>query len=112
MAEGQVDGAVTQGIGYALSEFMPFDHNGSALFRSFRDYNILRASDMPEMKVMLVETQEPTGPYGAKAVAEVPISGPAPAIANAVYNAVKARIRSLPITPEKVWRSIKIQTVD
>ncbi|MCH7494800.1 MAG: molybdopterin-dependent oxidoreductase [Candidatus Marinimicrobia bacterium] len=110
MAEGQVDGAVTQGIGYALSEFMPFDDNGSALFRSFRDYNILRASDMPEMKVMLVETEEPTGPYGAKAVAEVPISGPAPAIANAVYNAVRARIRSLPITPEKVWRGIKLQT--
>ena len=62
---------------------------------------------MPEIEVILVETHEPTGPYGAKAVAEVPVSGPAPAIANAVSNAVKARVRSLPITPEKVWIELK-----
>ncbi|MCH7955476.1 MAG: xanthine dehydrogenase family protein molybdopterin-binding subunit, partial [Candidatus Marinimicrobia bacterium] len=57
--------------------------------------------------VLLVETNEPTGPYGAKAVAEVPIIGPAPAIANAVSNAVRARVRSLPITPEKIWKILK-----
>jgi len=65
---------------------------------------ILRQS---EMEVFLVETHEPTGPYGAKAVSEVPMSGPAPAIANAVYAAVGARVRSLPISPEKVWNNIK-----
>ena len=107
MAEGQVEGAITQGMGYALSEFMPFDKNGNPLFKSFRDYNIFRSSDMPEIEVILVETYEPTGPYGAKAVAEVPISGPAPAIANAVSNAVRARVRSLPITPEKIWKILK-----
>jgi len=107
MAEGQVEGAVTQGMGYALSEFMPFDEKGNPLFKSFEDYNIFRASDMPEMEVILVETHEPTGPYGAKAVAEVPISGPAPAIANAVFAATGARVRSLPISPEKVWNKIK-----
>ena len=107
MAEGQVEGAITQGMGYALSEFMPFDKNGAPLFKTFRDYNIFRSSDMPEIEIILVETYEPTGPYGAKAVAEVPISGPAPAIANAVSNAVGARVRSLPITPEKVWKELK-----
>jgi len=107
MAEGQVEGAVTQGMGYALSEFMPFDEKGNPIFKSFEDYNIFRASDMPELEIILVETHEPTGPYGAKAVAEVPISGPAPAIANAVFAAVGARVRSLPISPEKVWSNIK-----
>ena len=107
MAEGQVEGAVTQGMGYALSEFMPFDEKGNPIFKSFEDYNIFRASDMPEMEVFLVETHEPTGPYGAKAVSEVPMSGPAPAIANAVFAAVGARVRSLPISPEKVWNNIK-----
>ena len=62
---------------------------------------------MPEIIAKFVKSNEPTGPYGAKAVAEIPINGPAPAVANAVFNAVGVRIRNLPITPEKIYRGIK-----
>ena len=79
MAEGQIDGAAVQGIGYALFERMPFDETGRMQFRSFRDYTIATAIDVPEIVTILVPTHEPTGPFGAKAVAEIPISGPAPA---------------------------------
>ena len=63
---------------------------------------------MLEIVVKLVNTHVPIGPYGAKAVSEIPINGPAPAVANAVFNAVGVRIRNLPITPEKVLRGIKL----
>lgn len=107
MAEGQVEGAVTQAIGYATSEAMPFDERGRMLAVSFSDYRIYTAMDMPELTTILVGSREPTGPYGAKAVAEIPIDGPAPAIANAVFNATGVRIRDLPITPEKILREIR-----
>ncbi|HZS47172.1 MAG TPA: molybdopterin cofactor-binding domain-containing protein [Blastocatellia bacterium] len=106
MAEGQIEGAATQSLGYATSESMPFDENGRMLHTSFRDYNIYTAVDMPELEGILVRTYEPTGPFGAKAVAEIPINGPAPAIANAIYNAIGIRIRDLPFTPEKIWRRL------
>jgi putative selenate reductase molybdopterin-binding subunit len=107
MAEGQIEGAVAQALGYALTEQMVFDERGRPLNLSFKDYNIYTAVDMPELKSFLVETYEPTGPYGAKAIAEIPINGVAPAVANAVYNAIGVRIRDLPITPEKVLNGIK-----
>ena len=107
MAEGQIEGGIPQGIGYGLFERMPFDENGRMLFRSFRDYPIASAADMPEVKVILVPTHEPTGPYGAKAVAEIPINGPAPAIANAVFDAVGVRIREIPLTPERVLQALR-----
>ncbi len=102
MAEGQVEGAVTQALGWALCEEMPHDGRGSMTLRSFDEYPIFTATDMPEMISELIETIEPTGPYGAKAVAEIPIDGPAPAIANAIYNATGVRIRDLPFTPPQV----------
>ena len=58
------------------------------------------------MQAILVPTYEPSGPFGAKAVAEIPMDGVAPAVANAVFDAVGVRIRELPITPEKVWRAL------
>jgi putative selenate reductase molybdopterin-binding subunit len=106
MAEGQIEGAAVQGIGYALFERMPFDASGRMQFRSFRDYTIATAVDVPEIVTLLVPTHEPTGPYGAKAVAEIPISGPAPAIANAVADAVGVRIRELPLVPERVLAAL------
>jgi len=106
MAEGQVEGAAVQSIGYGLYERMPFDAEGRMAFRSFRDYTIANASDVPELVTILVPTHEPTGPYGAKAVAEIPINGPAPAIANAVFHATGVRIRSLPLTPDRVWEAL------
>jgi putative selenate reductase molybdopterin-binding subunit len=107
MAEGQVEGAAIQSLGYALYERMPFDEQGRMQFRSFRDYTIATAADIPELVTILVPTHEPTGPFGAKAIAEIPINGPAPAIANAVAHATGARIRELPLTPERVLAALK-----
>jgi putative selenate reductase molybdopterin-binding subunit len=106
MAEGQVEGAAVQSVGYGLYERMPFDSEGRMAFRSFRDYTIANASDVPELVTILIPTHEPTGPFGAKAIAEIPINGPAPAIANAVFHATGVRLRSLPLTPDRVWEAL------
>jgi putative selenate reductase molybdopterin-binding subunit len=63
--------------------------------------------DMPKLTTILVPTEEPLGPYGAKSIAEVPINGVAPAVANAIYNAVGVRIRELPIRPERVLCALR-----
>ena len=107
MAEGQVEGAALQSLGYALYERMPFDARGRMQFRSFRDYTIAAATDAPELTTILVPTHEPTGPFGAKAIAEIPINGPAPAIANAVAHATGVRIREIPLTPERVLAALE-----
>ena len=102
MAEGQVEGGIPQALGMALSEFMPFDERGRFTNLDFNSYHIYTSNDMPEMVVRFADSHEPTGPYGAKAVAEIPINAPAPAVTNAVYNAVGVRIRHLPIKPEQI----------
>jgi putative selenate reductase molybdopterin-binding subunit len=107
MAEGQIEGAAIQSVGYALYERMPFDESGRMQFRSFRDYTIATAVDVPEIVSILVPTHEPTGPYGAKAVAEIPINGPAPAIANALFHATGVRVRDIPLTPERVLTALR-----
>ena len=106
MAEGQVEGAAAQALGWAICEEMPYDQQGSMLWRSFDEYAIFTATDMPEMITELIETIEPTGPYGAKAIAEIPIDGPAPAIANAIFNATGIRIRQLPLSPPRVHEAL------
>jgi len=105
-AEGQVEGAVAQGLGYALTEELVLDDAGRPLNPNFRDYKIFTAKDMPKLTTILVETDEPLGPYGAKSVSEVPINGPAPAIANAIFDAIGVRFRKLPIRPEDVLREV------
>jgi putative selenate reductase molybdopterin-binding subunit len=107
MAEGQVEGAAVQSLGYGLFERMPFDGEGRMQFRTFRDYTIAAATDVPEIVTILVPTHEPTGPFGAKAIAEIPINGPAPAIANAVFHATGARLRELPLTPDRVLAALR-----
>jgi putative selenate reductase molybdopterin-binding subunit len=107
MAEGQVEGAALQSLGYALYERMPFDEGGRMQFRSLRDYTIASALDAPQLTTILVPTHEPTGPFGAKAIAEIPINGPAPAIANAVAHATGARLREIPLTPDRVLRALQ-----
>jgi putative selenate reductase molybdopterin-binding subunit len=105
-AEGQVEGAVTQGLGYALTEELLLDELGRPLNANFLDYRIFSAKDMPKLSTFLVETEEPLGPFGAKSISEVPINGVAPAIANAIFHAVGIRIRKLPIRPEDVLRGL------
>jgi putative selenate reductase molybdopterin-binding subunit len=102
MSEGQVEGAIPQSLGMVFSEFMTFDEDGKTKNTNFIDYNIYTAIDMPEIIVRFVETDEPTAPFGAKAVAEIPINAPAPAVVNAIFNATGIRIRKLPIIPEKL----------
>lgn len=106
LAEGQVEGAVTQGLGFALCEEMLFDEQGRILNPNFADYKLFNAYDMPALETILVETHETTGPYGAKSVAEVPINCPAPAIANAIFHATGLRLRDLPLTAEKILRAL------
>lgn len=106
MAEGQVEGAIPQSLGMALSEFMIFDEAGQAIHTNFNNYHIYTAIDMPEIVVEFIHTHEPGGPFGAKAVAEIPINGPAPAVVNAIFNACGVRVRDLPITPEKILSAI------
>src|SRR5205085_7001025 len=106
LASGQVEGAVAMGLGYALTEELKFDASGRVLNGSFVDYKIPTTRDMPRMTTILVEHSEPSGPYGAKSVGEVPINGPAPAIANALFDACGIRVRSLPLTPEKVLAAL------
>ncbi len=106
-AIGQIEGGMTQALGYAVCEEMPYDDSGRLLTRRFADYHIYAADEMPELQAILVPTYEPSGPFGAKAVAEIPMDGVAPAVGNAVFDAVGVRVRELPITPEKVWQALK-----
>ncbi len=106
LASGQVDGAVSMGIGYALFEEMPVDSSGTQLMRGLNDYKIVKADGMPRLKTIFIETYEPSAPFGAKAVAEIPTNGVAPAIGNALKHALGVRLRELPFTPERILRAI------
>ncbi len=107
LAEGQVEGAVVNGLSYALTEEFLFDESGRLRNPGFADYKIFGAMDMPELKTILVPTYEESGPYGAKSVSEICINGPCPAIANAIYDAVGVRLRATPFTPERVLAAIR-----
>ena len=107
-AEGQVEGGFQQGMGYALMENLVFDkENGACLAGDFLCYKMPTAMEMPsEIKSVFIESNEPSGPFGAKSLAEPCAIVPAPAIANAIYNAIGVRIRDLPITPEKILAAL------
>jgi putative selenate reductase molybdopterin-binding subunit len=106
-ASGQVEGGMIQALGYALCEEMVYDKKGRLVTTDLRDYKIYAADEVPEMDVILVQTYEPSGPYGAKAIAEIPKDAVAPAVASAIYHATGIRLRSLPFTPERVWQAIR-----
>jgi CO/xanthine dehydrogenase Mo-binding subunit len=105
-AKGQVTGGVAQGIGWALYEDMVFDE-GKPVCRDLHGYTLMTIADMPPVEIHLLETDDPIGPYGAKGIGEPTLIPTAPAIANAIENAVGVRITSLPMTPEKVYRAIR-----
>ena len=106
-ASGQIEGGMTQALGYAVCEEMRYDDSGNLRERDFRDYHIFMAHEMPELTTIFVETFEPTHPFGVKAVAEIPMDGVAPAIGNAIFDACGVHIDDNPITPEKVWKALK-----
>jgi 4-hydroxybenzoyl-CoA reductase subunit alpha len=105
--EGQVEGAVVMGLGETLLEDQVFDKQGKIINADLHNYLLATSMDMPKIDSTIVDSYEPEGPYGAKEVGEgatLPILG---AIANAVADAIGARIYELPITPEKVLEAIK-----
>jgi putative selenate reductase molybdopterin-binding subunit len=106
LAEGQIEGAVVNGLGYALTEEMCFSSDGRCLNPNLRYYRILGTRDLPEMVTILVPTYEPTGPYGAKSVSEICINGPLPALSNAIFDAVGVRMLHAPFTSERIWRAL------
>ncbi len=106
-ASGQIEGGMTQALGYAVCEEMRYDDKGRAIERDLDRYHIFRADEMPELETIFVETFEPSHPFGVKAVAEIPMDGVAPAVGNAILDAVGANVDENPVTPEKVWRALK-----
>ena len=105
-AEGQIEGASHQGIGYAFSERLDWSQGGRIANANLLNYRIPTTEDMCRVAPIFVETDDPKGPFGAKGLGE-PASVPtAPAIANAIENAIGRRIRSLPFTPDKVLKAI------
>ena len=106
-ASGQIEGGMTQALGYAVCEEMVYDDQGRAREQDLDRYHIFRADEMPELTSIFVETFEPTHPFGVKAVAEIPMDGVAPAVGNAVLDAIGVNIDENPITPEKVWKALK-----
>ena len=108
-ASGQIEGGMTQALGYAVCEEMRYDDKGRALERDLVDYHIFRADEMPRLDTIFVETYEPSHPFGAKAVAEIPMDGVAPAVGNAILDACGAQLDENPTTPERVWKALRAE---
>jgi CO/xanthine dehydrogenase Mo-binding subunit len=104
--EGQMQGGSVQGLGFALMEQYVFD-NGKMVNPSLLDYAIPTAMDAPSIKATWVENPSPTGPFGARGIGEPGMVPTAPAVANAIYNAVGIRLKDLPMTPDKVLKAIQ-----
>ena len=113
LAINQVEGGVSQMLGFTLSEQMLTDpRNGVTLNASFLEHKSPSLQDFPEMQVLFADVVDPIGPFGAKALGEPPSIGVAPAVANAIYNAIGVRIRDLPLTPDRVLNEIEAQGGD
>jgi len=102
MAEGQIEGANHMSYEMAVSEGITLDDEGRAEVADFDEYGLPSTTETPPIESILVETHEPTGPFGAKSVAEVPTNTVPPALSNAVRDAIDVRIREMPITAEKI----------
>jgi 4-hydroxybenzoyl-CoA reductase alpha subunit len=105
-AEGQVEGAVAQGIGYALIEGLKIEE-GRLSNPNFSDYRIPSMRDMPPLSYAFADSYEPTGPFGAKGLGELGLDPTAAVIGNAIFDAIGVRVKTLPITPEKVLRALR-----
>lgn len=104
--EGQIVGGVTQGLGWALYERYVYDENGQLLTSTLMDYALPQSTEIPRIMPVLVEIPSPLGPFGAKGVGEPPVVPVGGAIANAVFDAVGARIPDLPIMPERLFKAM------
>ncbi|MEW6718142.1 MAG: molybdopterin cofactor-binding domain-containing protein [Chloroflexota bacterium] len=106
-ASGQIEGGMTQALGYAVCEEMCYDTEGRLRERDLGDYHIFQAHEMPNLETIFIQTFEPSHPFGVKAVAEISMDGVAPAVANAVLDACGIQIDANPVTPEKVWKALR-----
>ncbi len=106
LAEGQVEGALQQGIGFALSELLLYE-DGRPVNPNFGDYKIPTVAEMPHLEIAWVQDAEPTGPFGAKGLGEPVMVPVAPAIGNAIYHATGVRLTQLPFTAERVLAALR-----
>ncbi|MBI2361542.1 MAG: xanthine dehydrogenase family protein molybdopterin-binding subunit [Deltaproteobacteria bacterium] len=105
--QGQIDGGVIMGMGYGKMEELRVDETGRVVTANFGDYKIPSIGDIPVLKTAVMESNTGSGPYGSMSIGETAIMPTAAAIANAVYDAVGVRIKSLPVTAEKVLEALK-----
>jgi CO/xanthine dehydrogenase Mo-binding subunit len=110
--EGQIQGGVTQGIGWALNEEYIYDHEGRLENPGFLDYRCPVASDLPMIDAVIVEVPNPRHPFGARGVGEVPIVPPMAAVANAIHDAIGVRLRDLPMSPPRVLATLDGTALD
>ncbi len=106
LVEGQIQGGVTQGIGWALNEEYFYDREGHLLNATLLDYRMPVAPDLPMIDTILIEVPNPGHPYGVRGVGEVPIVPPAGALANAIYHAVGVRLTHLPMSPARILEAL------
>lgn len=107
LVKAQLEGGCLMGAGFGLLEELEVSENASIINPNFSKYLIYTAKDMPEIYPFIVEDEEPTGPYGAKGVGEPALIPTAPAIANAIYDAIGIRFNELPVTQDKIVEKIK-----
>ena len=108
--EGQIEGSVVQGLGWALTEGFDYDDVGRLRNASLLDYRMPTALDVPPIECVLLETPVPGVPYGVRGVGEMPIVPPGAAVANAISRATGVRLTHMPMTPERVLAAIRART--
>ncbi len=106
-ASGQIEGGLQQVLGFAHCEEMVYDDDGRMVNARFGPYHVYKSNAMPKLDVIFVQTDEPTGPFGAKSISEISMDGIAPAMADAIHDATGVWVRELPFTPERVWRALQ-----
>lgn len=107
LVDGQLMGGSAQGLGWALLEELAYDEDGQLRSGSFAEYALPSFDVVPPIETLLVEVPAPDGPFGAKGVGEPPVVAAPPAVANAVAAAVGVRLRTLPMTPSRVWAALE-----
>ena len=105
--EAQIEGSLAMGIGYTFLENLQFDKKGRPANGNFANYRLPRSMGMPPMETILIETNDPEGPFGAKGMGEASLLPTSAAIANAIEDAIGVRIKELPITPDKIVKALK-----
>jgi xanthine dehydrogenase molybdenum-binding subunit len=107
MATGQVEGGLAQGLGYGLAEELKYDEKtGKPLNNNLLDYKMPTFMDVPDLGVSFVEIDDPVGPYGNKSLGEPPLCSPAPALRNAIIDALGIYVKDIPVTPQKIIEAL------